>query len=197
MKAGKRKRISLFLALCMLLNVTAVPTWAEQKETASTKDNTVKTATSSDAQVQEEEKGEEKEVLKKTVEEEEKDEAEEQIFEAETVIIPTEDIFADLPDNDELFAGYVEKTLYGNDGIVTYGNWGEERLEGTDLQIYNILKNAIKEIAAGNRSSTIIDIPVDNLRGLKTEWTEAEAGVSFDTFDTAMLVIRDKIIDTS
>ena len=79
MKAGKRKRISLFLALCMLLNVTAVPTWAEQKETVSTKDNTVKTATSSDAQVQEEEKGEEKEVLKKTVEEEEKDEAEEQI----------------------------------------------------------------------------------------------------------------------
>ena len=197
MKAGKRKRISLFLALCMLLNVTAVPTWAEQKETVSTKDNTVKTATSSDAQVQEEEKGDEEEVLKKTVEEEEKDEAEEQIFEAETVIIPTEDIFADLPDNDELFAGYVEKTLYGNDGIVTYGNWGEERLEGTDLQIYNILKNAIKEIAAGNRSSTIIDIPVDNLRGLKTEWTEAEAGVSFDTFDTAMLVIRDKIIDTS
>ena len=56
MKAGKRKRISLFLALCMLLNVTAVPTWAEQKETVSTKDNTVKTATSSDAQVQEEEK---------------------------------------------------------------------------------------------------------------------------------------------
>ena len=63
MKAGKRKRISLFLALCMLLNVTAVPTWAGQKETVSTKDNTVKTATSSDAQVQEEEKGEEKEVL--------------------------------------------------------------------------------------------------------------------------------------
>ena len=61
MKAEKRKRISIFLALCMLLNVTAVPTWAEQKETASTKDNTVKTATSSDAQVQEEEKCEEKE----------------------------------------------------------------------------------------------------------------------------------------
>lgn len=192
MKAGKRKRISLFLALCMLLNVTAVPTWAEQKETASTKGNTVKTATSSDAQVQEEEK----EVLKKMVEEEEKDEETIQTIEAEAIVVSDEDISADLPDNDELFAGYVEKLFY-NEGISTYANWGEKRLEGTDRQVYDILKSAVIEIAGGTRKSTVITIPLKTLGGVRTEWTSADAGVAigYPVSDEAMQAIMLKVVD--
>lgn len=196
MKAGKRKRISLFLALCMLLNVTAVPTWAGQKETVSTKDNTVKTATSSDAQVQEEEKGDEEEVLKKTVEEEEKDEETIQTIEAEAIVVSDEDISSDLPDNDELFAGYVEKLFY-NEGISTYANWGEERLEGTDRQVYDILKTAVMEIAGGTRKSTVITIPLKTLSGVRTEWTSADAGVDigYPLSNEAMQAIMLKVVD--
>ncbi len=178
MKAGKRKRISLFLALCMLLNVTAVSTWAEQKETASTKDNTVKTATSSDAQVQEEEKGEEKEVLKKMVEEEEKDEETIQTIEAEAIVVSAEDISSDLPDNDELFAGYVEKLFYGDDGIETYGNVGEERLEGLDRNFYRELKKAVEKIASGKENATQIKIALSDLGITQTKWTFSELGVT-------------------
>lgn len=45
------------------------------------------------------------------------------------MVIP-EGLFSDLPDNEELFAGYVELVFYGDGGIALYGNFGEDRLEG-------------------------------------------------------------------
>lgn len=197
MSLGRKKHVSLLLALCMLLNVTAVPAWAEQDAAALKKDNAAQTATSSNAQAQEEEKGDEKAELEKNAKEDEKEKDEEavQTIEGEEIIISTEDIFADLPDNDELFAGYVEKMFY-DDGISTYANWGAERLEGTEKQIYDILKNAVTEIAAGKRSSTKITIPVKSLTGVKTEWTAADAGVSVDPLTKeAMSAITQKIVD--
>lgn len=67
----------------------------------------------------------------------------------EITIVPE----ADIPDNDELFEGYVYQLFYGNDGISLYGNAGEDRLTGDEKSIYDTLKAEVKEIAAGRKSS--------------------------------------------
>ncbi len=59
----------------------------------------------------------------------------------------------DLPDNDELFAGYVEKQLYAElyGGISTFGTGAYSagsRLEGTAALIYEKLAAQVKNIAA-------------------------------------------------
>lgn len=91
-------------------------------------------------------------------------------------VIP-EDLSADLPDHGELFAGYVEKVFYGDGGSAFYGNFGEDRLEEPESTLYQIMKSAILEIAAGSRISTEISIPLDELV-TKMTWTADELGVS-------------------
>ncbi len=74
----------------------------------------------------------------------------------------------ELPDSDELFAGYVEKVFYEgmNDGISTYGNVGEERLQGEyNKKIYAVLKEKVKEVAAGRQTSTVFTISLQGVAG--------------------------------
>lgn len=193
MSLGRKKHVSLLLALCMLLNVTAVPAWAEQDAAALKKDNAAQTATSSNAQAQEEEKGDEKAELEKNAKEDEKEKDEEavQTIEGEEIIISTEDIFADLPDNDELFAGYVERLFYGDNGIELYGNLGEDRLEGVDKSYYNVLKKVVAEIASGNRNNTQIEITLADLGITQSTWTFSELGVT--SKDDAVKEVSKKI----
>ncbi len=84
----------------------------------------------------------------------------------------------DLPDSDELFAGYVEQLFYEgfNDGIATLGNVGADKLTDPKLKTaYTELKKVIEEVAAGNRTSTK-DIAVP----YAMTWTTAELGSDFD-----------------
>lgn len=69
-----------------------------------------------------------------------------------TVPVPDED----LPDNEELFEGYIEQILYGDlyGDISLFGNVGGERLTGNNRIVYEALKGYIKEIASGERTST-------------------------------------------
>lgn len=70
----------------------------------------------------------------------------------------------DLPDSDELFAGYVEKMFYGGSGASTFsiGNrTAGSQLTGDAKIIYDAIVPVIKEIASGERTSTIIRIGID------------------------------------
>ena len=62
-----------------------------------------------------------------------------EIFVEETVEIDAEN----LPDNDELFAGYVEQVLYSDlyEDVSTYGNVGASRLKTKEAKvIYELIK---------------------------------------------------------
>lgn len=69
----------------------------------------------------------------------------------------------DLPSNDELFEAYAWSTLYGNNGIALLGNFGSASgvLNDTELAIYNKLKAAVADIAAGRVSSTKVDVSAE------------------------------------
>lgn len=60
-----------------------------------------------------------------------------------------------LPDPAELEEAYINKLFYGN-GIALFKNYGTRGLTGASLEMYNQLKTAITEIAAGTRGSTEI-----------------------------------------
>ena len=68
-----------------------------------------------------------------------------------------------LPDNNELFAGYVQQVMYGDDGISLYANYGEESLSGTDRALYRCLKRRAEQVAAGTLTSTFFQIPQNEI----------------------------------
>lgn len=76
----------------------------------------------------------------------------------EITIVPE----ADIPDNDELFEGYVYQLFYGNDGISLYGNVGGDTLTGDEKIIYDTLKAYIEKVASGEMTSTQ-KIPINGL----------------------------------
>lgn len=95
----------------------------------------------------------------------------------------------DLPDSDELFAGYVEQLFYEgfNDGIATLGNVGADKLTDPKLKTaYTELKKVIEEVAAGTRTSTK-DIAVP----YAMTWTTADLG---SDFNAAADIAGDKIL---
>ena len=65
------------------------------------------------------------------------------------------EVLAELPDNDTLYEGYVQKVLYGN-GIETYGSCAGDNLTGPAKTMYDYLKPRIKEIAANGGDTSII-----------------------------------------
>ena len=62
-----------------------------------------------------------------------------------------------LPENEELFAAYVQQELYGY-GIATFGVAAGERLNSREKLIYDALVPVIKKIASGKRASTCIGL---------------------------------------
>lgn len=62
-------------------------------------------------------------------------------------------------DNDELFAGYVQKAFLGDSGISLFSTENHTKNLNTDEKsIYAALKSAVAEIAAGTRASTEITL---------------------------------------
>jgi hypothetical protein len=78
-----------------------------------------------------------------------------------------------LADNEELFAGYVQKMLYGTGTRrkVRSGSYGESRLTGVDLEIYRQLKEQIVEVAAGTKTTTQFTV------NYSKSWTASDLGV--------------------
>lgn len=77
-----------------------------------------------------------------------------QTVEIETVTVDTSD--TDLPDNDALFAGYVQQLLYPEYGVSLFGSYGENSgmLSADQKAIYDGLKQKITEVAQQGGSTT-------------------------------------------
>lgn len=73
------------------------------------------------------------------------------------------DACLDLPDSDELFAGYVEEQFYGDYGIAAYKLLRGDTLEGANKRFYDQLSVNIKEVAAGNMSTTLWSFAAEDL----------------------------------
>lgn len=94
--------------------------------------------------------------------------------ETETVAVDTSD--ADLPDHDELFAGYVQQMMYPQYGVSTFANFGMDALTGLDKTIYEKLKAKIKNVAEQG-GSTEFTLSLQEL-GIEPEWTKEELGIT-------------------
>lgn len=106
------------------------------------------------------------------------------IVENKLEIINADD--SNLPDNDELFKGYVNKA-FGIEDIATYNNptgnrlaknnLAGNRLSGNDKIIYDFLKEKIAQVASGEISDTDFEIPMSSLIGYQQKWSKEELGV--------------------
>lgn len=63
----------------------------------------------------------------------------------------------DLPSNDELFEGYLERLFYGSTSTYSldFGTSGLSSLNETEKKVYTALKSLITEVADGERESTV------------------------------------------
>lgn len=95
----------------------------------------------------------------------------------------------ELPESEELFAGYVEKVFYEDlyEESAAYGNVGEYRLKDTEKAFYKEVKNLIKQIAAGDRTDT------RQVLNLKLEWSAKELGTSAVTGSNCMQLAKKKL----
>lgn len=72
------------------------------------------------------------------------------------VFIPDPD---SLPDNEELFAAYVQREFEQEiGGIATFGTAAGDRLSGLEKSIYTELKAKLEQVADGKESSTAFSI---------------------------------------
>lgn len=87
----------------------------------------------------------------------------------------------DIPDNDELFAGYVDKMFSGRiSSSATFGTLAREKLSARDKVVYDCLKPGIVSVANGETASTTfpLDNATINSTNPKTTWTLSELGYS-------------------
>ena len=94
---------------------------------------------------------------------------EEELLVTESYTYPEEDALAD---NDELFAGYVQKAFLGDSGISLFSSsYAKKLLNSEELKLYNGLKKNVEKIAEGKIASTII--------------TTSDLALNKDTFPTS------------
>lgn len=75
------------------------------------------------------------------------------------------EVLAELPDNDTLYEGYVQKVLYGN-GIETYGSCAGDNLTGQNKELYDDIKASIKNVAANGGTTAFAQTIVNKYKGL-------------------------------
>ena len=88
-----------------------------------------------------------------------------------------QEVSLDLPDSDELFQKYVDGLFFGEQSVSMYGNYGEDRLEGKELNAYLALKEYVQEIASGEESNSVITLSLETLGITKISWSASELGV--------------------
>lgn len=90
----------------------------------------------------------------------------------------------DLPDNEELFAGYVEQQFYNNGSISLYGLSARERLNTQEKQLYDFLKAKIESVAMGNTASTVFSVDKDTFDSwdVMTTFTASDVNAAFSSF---------------
>ena len=83
---------------------------------------------------------------------------------------------------DDLFADYVERSFNGDAGRVSLRKSRAARSAASNLTVverafYNSIATCLPQIAAGERSSTVFEVYIDDIGLEKTAWTAAELGV--------------------
>ena len=122
------------------------------------------------------------------------DVSQEEVFEEE-VTVDTSD--AGLPDNEELFALYLQQQMYPDRVPSTMANWGTtgDALNADELAIYNTLRAYIEKVAKGEESST-----EKIVLHFEHTWTYEELGIKDFTdsnFSAAFGEARDKVANLS
>ncbi len=132
------------------------------------------------------------------------------VIESVTLSDDTEDVILDRPaeNNDELLYNYMltqsgvipapDETKNGVPASYVSGITADSKLSGNDAAAYNYLKTQIKSIAAGTRTSTVIQIPFSKLDVKAGPWTKEELGVDViisgnSLTDAARQSLRDKV----
>ena len=95
------------------------------------------------------------------------------VEETETVTVTIQPE-VELPEPQELFAGYADSVLYGYE-TNTYGTVARGRLNTIEKRFYDVLKGRIETVAANGGSTVFSLSPV---KGLKTSWKNTQLGVS-------------------
>lgn len=75
----------------------------------------------------------------------------------------------DLPDSNELFAGYAEQTLYP-DRVATFGISAKARLDERNKSLYDAVKRNIEKIANGETDSAVFQVDTDALKNIQTSY---------------------------
>lgn len=91
----------------------------------------------------------------------------------------------DTPDNDELFAGYAERTIYAKPYEAMLARYGETTLSGANLQIYNRLRAEIVKVANGSLDSTVFQLSVSGL-GVTHSAGSLQGMDTYDIFDALL-----------
>lgn len=91
---------------------------------------------------------------------------------------PLENVLEELPENEELFEGYVNELFYGSYGIEAFGNYAEGNLEGNDAIAYGILKENIGKVASGELSNTRFLISFEALGVPADGYTASDLGIA-------------------
>lgn len=91
---------------------------------------------------------------------------------------------AALPDNEELYAGYVERLFYGTDSVSLLGELGRDQLNPLGQKLYGFLKTGIQKIAAGETSSTVLTLQASQAAdwGAETAFTASDGSEAFSSF---------------
>ncbi len=100
--------------------------------------------------------------------------AEEESTAGGTVSLAAEEL--GLPENEELFEGYLTQLFYPETAVSTFGTSGRARLNAAGKAYYDALKPELKKIAAGERTSTSITIDPRTLPNVKSYYTYEEVG---------------------
>ena len=111
----------------------------------------------------------------------------------ETVTLTTV-VDAELPSEDELYEGYLEKLFFSASGISLWGTAARDQLNPLGQKLYDFLKAEILKVAAGEISSTIFapDMAQIPLWGAEMKFTadtaEAAAALFLEQFEFQKVV---------
>ena len=99
---------------------------------------------------------------------------------------------------EDLFADYVERSFNGEAGRVSLRKSRAARSATSNLTVverafYNSIAACLPQIAAGERSSTVFEVFIDDLGLEKTAWTAAELGVGsvFELDESGNVILDD------
>lgn len=84
----------------------------------------------------------------------------------------------DFPDDNALFAGYVQKVFYGDSGIAMAADYGSKRLSGLSLALYRAIKEKVMLVANGTLTSTEFtftraELGIDQAEWANFDWLNA------------------------